>query len=277
MKTLLLAAASFALLLAPLARAQNDPVETKEQRDARMGWWREAKFGMFVHWGVYSVPAGIYHDKPVNGIGEWIMNRGKIPMADYQAFAKEFNPVKFDAAQFVKTAKDAGMKYIVITAKHHDGFAMFQTKASPWNIVDATPFKRDPLKELAAACRDQGMRLGFYYSQAQDWNNGGAASGGKWDPAQQHSMDDYIDKIAVPQVRELLTNYGKDIPAVLWWDTPTDMNKERADKLAAVVHELRPDLITQQPAGRRLQGGHRDARAAPFRRRATPGATGKRA
>ena len=242
---------------APLLRAQDaapTSTETKEQRDARMAWWREAKFGMFIHWGVYSVPAGIYHDKAVPGIGEWIMNKGKIPMAEYQAFAREFNPVKFDAATFVKTAKDAGMRYMVITAKHHDGFAMFRTAASPWNIVDATPFKRDPLKELAAACRAQGMRLGFYYSQAQDWNNGGAASGGKWDPAQQHSMDDYIDKVAVPQVRELLTNYGRDIPAVLWWDTPTDMNKERADKLAAVVHELRPDLILNNRLGGDYKG-----------------------
>ena len=253
MKTLLLAA-SFAVLLTPFTHAQNDPAETKEQRDARMAWWREAKFGMFIHWGVYSVPAGYHDGKPVNGIGEWIMNKGKIPMAEYQEFAKEFNPVKFDAATIVKTAKDAGMRYIVITAKHHDGFAMFKTAASPWNIVDASPFKRDPLQEMAAACRAQGMRLGFYYSQAQDWNNGGAEAGGKWDPAQQHAMDDYIDKVAVPQVRELLTNYGKDIPAVLWWDTPIDMNKERADKLEAVVRELRPDLITNNRLGGGYQG-----------------------
>jgi len=96
------------------------------------------------------------------------------------------------------------MKYIVITSKHHDGFAMFDTKASPWNIVQATPYGKDPLKDLAAACRKYGLKLGFYYSQAQDWNNGGAAAGGKWDPAQQHDMDDYIDKIAVPQVKESL-------------------------------------------------------------------------
>src|SRR5208337_3895473 len=144
------------------------------------------------------------------------------------------NPTKFNADEWVKIAKDAGMKYIVITSKHHDGFAMFCSQASKWNICDATPFGRDPLKELAAACRKQGIRLGFYYSQAQE-----------------HSMDDYIDQVAAPQVREILTNYGPDIPAVLRWDTPRDMNYERADKLYRVTQELRPDLIENN----RLGGG----------------------
>jgi alpha-L-fucosidase len=254
-KTVSLAAMLVLAAVMPAAWAQTnqtDKVETKEQRDARMAWWREAKFGMFIHWGVYSVPAGYYHDKPVAGIGEWIMNRGKIPMAEYQAFAKQFNPVKFNADDWVKAASDAGMKYIVITSKHHDGFAMFDTKASPWNIVQATPYGKDPLQDLAAACRKYGIKLGFYYSQAQDWNNGGAASGGKWDPAQQHDMDDYIDKIAVPQVKEILSNYG-EFPAVLWWDTPHDMNKERAKKLYDAVQQLRPDIIMNN----RLGGGYK--------------------
>jgi alpha-L-fucosidase len=228
--------------------------ETNSHSPARMDWWRQAKFGMFIHWGVYSVPAGFYHGKPVPGIGEWIMNRGKIPMAEYQAFAKQFDPDKFNADAWVKIAKDAGMKYIVITAKHHDGFAMFPSKASKWNIFDATPWHHDPLKELAEACRQQGIKLGFYYSQAQDWNNGGAAAGGKWDPAQQHDMDDYIDKIAVPQVRELLTNYGPDVPAVIWWDTPEDMNSERAGKLEKVVQELKPGIIMNNRLGGGFKG-----------------------
>jgi len=228
--------------------------ETKEQRDARMGWWREAKFGMFIHWGVYSVPAGFYHDKPVTGIGEWIMNRGKIPCAEYQAFAKQFNPVKFDAEKWVQIAKDAGMKYMVITSKHHDGFAMFDSKVNDWNIVKATPWAHDPLKDLAAAARKAGIKLGFYYSQAQDWNNGGSAMGGKWDDAQKHNMDDYIDKVAVPQVREILTNYGPDTPAVVWWDTPTDMNAERAAKIDKAVKELRPDLVTNNRLGGKVPG-----------------------
>ncbi len=175
--------------------------ETKARHDARMKWWREARFGMFIHWGIYSVPAGTYHGKQIGGIGEWIMNNASIPVAEYAGYAKQFNPVKFDADQWVSIAKEAGMKYIVITSKHHDGFAMFKSKASPYNIVDATPFQRDPLKELAAACKKQGIKLGFYYSQAQDWHHpGGGAyrAGGRktdhWDPAQEGSMDDYVQQ-----------------------------------------------------------------------------------
>ena len=232
------------------------PGETKAQRDARMAWWRKAKFGMFVHWGVYSVPAGYYNGQPVQGAGEWIMHNGKIPMAEYQAFAKKFNPQEFDAAKFVAAAKSAGMKYIVITAKHHDGFAMFDSKVNNWTIVRATPYKKDPLKALAEECRKQGMKLGFYYSQAQDWNNGGAVAGGKkWDAAQEHNMDDYIQETAVPQVTELLTNYGPDTPAIIWWDTPGKvMNKERAAKIEEVVQKLRPGIIQNNRMGGRVQG-----------------------
>jgi alpha-L-fucosidase len=239
----------------PVARAADkDPAdpyakETPAQRDVRMKWWREARFGMFIHWGVYSVPAGTYRGKRIGRIGEWIMNTGKIPVAEYRQFAREFNPVKYNAEEWVKTAKAAGMKYIVITSKHHDGFAMFDTAASDWNIVKASPFHRDPLKELAAACRKYGIRLGFYYSQAQDWNNpGGAAAGGHWDPAQDGSMDDYIKNVAVPQVRELLTHYGP--VSVLWWDTPVDMTHERAAQLASVL-KLQPGIIYNN----RLGGG----------------------
>ena len=227
------------------------PGESRAARDARMAWWRDAKFGMFIHWGVYSVPAGYYKGKPVGGIGEWIMHKGKIPMAEYQHFAKQFTAEKFDAAKFVSAAKDAGMKYIVITTKHHDGFAMFDSKVNDWTIVRASPFKKDPVKELAEECRKQGVRLGFYYSQAQDWNNGGAAAGGKWDKAQEHNMDDYVDKTAIPQITELLSNYGPDTPAVVWWDTPTGMSKERAARIDAVIQKLRPGLIQNN----RLGGG----------------------
>jgi alpha-L-fucosidase len=230
--------------------AGSPAAETKAQRDLRMKWWREAKFGMFIHWGVYSVPAGFYNGRPIGGIGEWIMCSGKIPKAEYQKFAKKFNPVKFNADEWVEIAKEAGQKYIVITSKHHDGFAMFDSKASDWNIVKASPFHRDPLKELAAACRKRGVKLGFYYSQAQDWNNGGSACSGKWDPAQKHDMDDYIDKVAVPQVKEILSNYG-EFPAVLWWDTDCDMNPHRAGKLAALL-KLKPGIITNN----RLGGGY---------------------
>jgi alpha-L-fucosidase len=216
-----------------------------------MQWWREARFGMFIHWGVYSVPAGTYKGQRVPGIGEWIMCNGKIPMAEYQAFARQYNPVQYSPDDLVRLARDAGMRYIVITAKHHDGFANFDTKASEWNIVKAAPYGKDILQPLAEACRKYGVKLGFYYSQAQDWNNGGAESRGRWDPAQEHDMDDYIDKIAVPQVRELLSNYG-EFPAVLWWDTPSNMNPERAGKLAALL-KLKPGIIFNN----RLGGGYR--------------------
>jgi len=232
-----------------LAGAEPDvlPRETKEQRDQRMAWWRDARFGMFIHWGLYAVPAGTWKDKQIGGIGEWIMNSGRIPVKDYEKFAARFNPVKFDADQWVKVAKDAGMKYIVITSKHHDGFAMFHSKASPYNIYDATPFKRDPLAELAAACKKHGMRLGFYYSQAQDWHHpGGAAAGGHWDKAQEGDMTEYLRKIAIPQVREILSNYGR--VSVLWWDTPCDMTKERADMLLPLL-KLQPGIITNNRLG----------------------------
>jgi alpha-L-fucosidase len=226
------------------------PGETPAQRDARMKWWREARFGMFIHWGLYSVPAGTYQGKQIPSIGEWIMNRGKIPVAEYRAFAPQFNPVKYNADEWVQLAKEAGMKYIVITSKHHDGFGMFDSKVTDWCITKATPFKRDPLKELAQACQKHGLKLGFYYSQAQDWNHpGGAAAGGNWDKAQDGSMDDYIRNIAVPQVREILTNYGPI--AILWWDTPKDMTPERAEQFLPLL-KLQPGLITNN----RLGGGY---------------------
>ena len=224
--------------------------ETPEERAARMKWWHEARFGMFIHWGVYSVPAGTYNGKQIPGIGEWIMNRGKIPVSEYRDYAKQFNPVKYNAEEWVKLAKEAGMKYIVITSKHHDGFALFNSQASDWNIAKATPYGKDLLKPLAEACRKHGIRLGFYYSQAQDWVNGGSAAGGKWDKAQERDMTDYIRKIAAPQVREILSNYGKI--SVLWWDTPTDMNQERAEMLIPLL-KLQPGIIHNN----RLGGGYR--------------------
>ncbi len=226
--------------------------ETPAQRDLRMKWFREARFGMFIHWGVYAVPAGTYHDRKIDGIGEWIMNHGKIPMAEYQAYAREYNPTQYNADEWVRLAKNAGMKYIVITAKHHDGFANFDSKVNDWNLVRGTPYGQDVLKPLAAACRKYGVKLGFYYSQAQDWNNGGSAAGGKWEDAQKHDMDDYVDQVAVPQMRELLSNYG-EFPAVLWWDTPVDMNTNRAAKLIELL-KLKPGIIHNNRLGGGYQG-----------------------
>ena len=150
--------------------------ESPAQNAERMKWFREARFGMFIHWGLYAIPAGRWDGQKIPGIGEWIMNAATIPVADYKALAPKFNPTQFSAAKIVGLAKAAGMKYIVITSKHHDGFAMFDSKANPFNIVQATPFKRDPLKELAAECRNQGIKLGFYHSQDQDWTAPGGAA-----------------------------------------------------------------------------------------------------
>jgi alpha-L-fucosidase len=254
---------AFALLLFIGQGMTAQKVLTKNER---MAWWREARFGMFIHWGVYSLPAGTWDGRQIGGIGEWIMNRAKIPVVDYQTMAKQFNPVKYDPDAWVRMAKDAGMKYIVITSKHHDGFALFETKASKWNVVDATAYGKDLLKPLAEACKKYGIKLGFYYSQAQDWNNpGGSASRkitkegwanpdsviidaytkehhGHWDWRQEtKTFDQYIDDVAVPEVRELLTNYGE--VAVLWWDTPTGMTDEAATKLQALL-ALQPQIIT---------------------------------
>ncbi|MFY7899370.1 MAG: alpha-L-fucosidase [Chitinophagaceae bacterium] len=240
------------LVLQFQGNAQNvETIITTKKDDPKMLWWRDAKFGMFIHWGIYAQTAGKWGDK--TNYGEWIMHSAKIPRATYAGLAKQFNPTKFNAEEWVKLAKAAGQKYIVITSKHHDGFAMYASKASDYNIVDATPFKRDILKELADACRKQNMKLGFYYSQAQDWyHKGGAISGGKeWDTTHIGNMDSYIDSIAVPQVREILKNYG-DV-AVLWWDTPTNMTKEMSVKLA---NELKPypNIISNNRLGAGLGG-----------------------
>jgi alpha-L-fucosidase len=260
----------------PLVHAQNPAVpasshpvpsvqdtETPAQKDARMEWWRAARFGMFIHWGLYSVPAGTWNGKQIPSLGEWIMNNASIPVAQYKALAPQFNPTGFSAHDIVALAKSAGMKYIVITAKHHDGFAMFDSKANPFNIVDATPFHRDPLKELAEECRKQGIKLGFYYSQDQDWTApGGAALQGKgtdhqpptyhWDPAQNGDFATYLHTKAIPQLKELLTNYG-DFPAVIWFDTPTkDMTPQLASEIVALLNQ-HPNLIWNN----RLGGGYK--------------------
>jgi alpha-L-fucosidase len=236
--------------------------ETPTQRDARMQWWREARFGMFIHWGLYSIPAGTWNGKQIPGIGEWIMNNASIPVADYKALAPKFNPTAFSAHDIVALAKSAGMKYIVITSKHHDGFAMFDSKADPFNIVAATPFKRDPLRELAEECRKQGIKLGFYYSQAQDWTAPGGTAivrldhnkeTGHWDSAQDGDFDTYLHTKAIPQIKELLTNYG-DFPAVVWFDTPTKMmTPARAAEIVALLNQ-HPNLIWNNRLGGDYKG-----------------------
>jgi alpha-L-fucosidase len=240
----------FFSLMFTCAPKTEQPVKSEEtlKQDAKMEWWREARFGMFIHWGLYAQPAGEWNGKQVPGISEWIMLRAQIPVKDYEKIAENFNPEKYDAKAWVELAKNAGMKYIVITSKHHDGFAMFHSLASKYNIYDATPFKRDPLKELADECKKQGIRLGFYYSQAQDWHEPGGTYSGiekgtpHWDPdLKRDSLLNYINQKALPQVKEILENYGG--LDILWWDTPYAMTEEAAQVLQNEVNKY-PNLIT---------------------------------
>jgi len=212
------------------------------QKERRLRWFREAKYGLFIHWGLYAIPAGEWHGTRTPGLGEWIMFRAPVPVREYEKLATQFNPVKFNADEWVKLAKDAGMKYIVITSKHHDGFALFKSAASSYNVVDATPFKRDILKELAAACARQNMRLGFYYSQSQDWHEANGA-GNTWDfpPDEKKDYDQYLRGKAEPQVRELLTGYGP--VALIWFDTPRMMTGDRPQRFARLVRTLQPDTL----------------------------------
>jgi alpha-L-fucosidase len=211
-------------------------------REKRLEWFREAKYGLFIHWGLYAIPAGQWNGKRSLGLGEWVMLRSLVPVKEYETLAARFNPVRFNADEWVTLAKDAGMKYIVITSKHHDGFALFKSKASPYNIVDATPFKRDVLKELADACARGGIRLGFYYSQSQDWHEKNGA-GNTWDfgPDEKKDYDEYLRGKAEPQVRELLTGYGK--VALIWFDTPRMMTGDRPHRFTKIVREMQPDTL----------------------------------
>lgn len=249
-----------------LSSAQNLEQQGKE----RLQWWHEAKFGMFIHWGLYSQLGGEWKGGYYPGIGEWIMYKARIPVADYESVARQFNPVKFDAEAWAQLAQDAGMKYLILTSKHHDGFAMFGSKADKFNILDATPFGHDPVKDLSAACAKRGIRFGVYYSQAQDWSApGGAIWQGphesdpiwdvpQWDIKQNGDFDTYFNTKALPQVRELLSNYGP--VAVIWFDTPLGvMNVDRAAKLEKLVHDLQPNCLVSGRLGGRFQSDYESA------------------
>lgn len=231
----------------PIAQASSVDEPSKK----RLEWFRDARFGMFIHWGLYAVPAGEWKGKQIPGLGEWIMNRAKIPVKEYEQLAPQFNPVKFDADEIVRIAKNAGMKYIVITSKHHDGFAMYHSKASRFNIVDATPFKRDPLKELANAAQKAGIKLGFYYSQTQDWHEPDAV-GNDWDfpDESKKNFAKYLEEKVKPQVTEILTNYGPI--GLIWFDTPRNISKEHAQQLVDLVHKIQPDTLVSGRVGHGL-------------------------
>lgn len=203
----------------------------------------ESNFGMFIHLGLFSHLGGVWNDKTYYGIGEWIMNprMAGIPVDEYVKIANEFNPDEFDAMAIAKLARDAGMKYIIINSKHHEGFAMFKSQ-HPFNIVDATPFARDPMKELSAACRELGLGFGFYYSHNQDWTEPGGSRGPENYPdGTPASFEDYFYKKCKPQVKEICTNYG-DLDFV-WFDTPGEMPKELVVELHDLVRELQPNAM----------------------------------
>ena len=234
--------------------------ETKAQRDQRMRWWREARFGMFIHWGLYAVPAGEYNGKRSDRIGEWIMEWGNIPRAEYEKFTADFNPVKFNAKEWVGIARNAGMKYIVITSKHHDGFAMYDSKVSNYDIVDATPYHRDPIKELAAEAKKQGLVFCFYYS-ILDWHYPAAyvdapgkdpTAGNRTTKLKPGGKEEYL-KYMKAQLRELVTNYD---PGVLWFDGEWQdwWTEEDGKQLYEYVRSLKPSIIINNRVGRGREG-----------------------
>ena len=234
--------------------------ETKAQHDQRMKWWREARFGMFIHWGLYAVPAGEYNGKRSERIGEWIMEWANIPRAEYEKFAPQFNPVKFDAREWVRIAKDAGMKYIVITSKHHDGFALYDSKVSNYDIVDSTPYRRDPIKALATEARRQGLKFCFYYSIV-DWHHPTAyveapgkhpTAGNRTTKLKPGGKEEYLQYMKT-QLYELITTYD---PAVLWFDGEWQewWTEEDGQELYKYVRSLKPDIIINNRVGRGRQG-----------------------
>ena len=234
--------------------------ETKEQHDARMRWWREARFGMFIHWGLYAVPAGEYQGKRSDRIGEWIMEWANIPRTDYEKFTAQFNPVKFDAKEWVRIAKDAGMKYIVITSKHHDGFAMFDSRISNYDIVDATPYHKDPIKALAVEAKKQGLKFCFYYSILDghypaayvDAPGKDPTAGNRTTKLKPGAKEEYL-KYMREQLRELITNYD---PAVLWFDGEWQdwWTEEDGKELYKFVRGLKPNIIINNRVGRGREG-----------------------
>jgi alpha-L-fucosidase len=225
--------------------------------DRRLDWWRRARFGMFIHWGLYAIPAGEWNGEKIPGIGEWIMYRARIPVAEYELLARDFNPTRFNAAEWVSLARRAGQKYLVITSKHHDGFCMYKTAQTPYNIVDATPFGRDPLAELAVECARQGIKLGFYYSQTQDWHHPDG-DGNNWDYVEaDKNFAGYIEGYVKPQVRELLTNYGPI--ALIWFDTPKGISVEQSRSLLDLCHSIQPDCLVCGRIGNEL-GDYASAR-----------------
>lgn len=240
------------LVICNSATAQSDSTNTTRS----LKWWQDAKFGLFLHWGLYSVTAGEWEGHRIRG-SEYIMLDEKIPLKMYGKIAKDFDPVKFNANEWVKMAKNAGMKYIVITAKHHDGFAMFNSPSSNYNVVKMSPWGKDPMKLLAAACKKYGIKLCFYYSLGRDWQDpdvptdwpSKGARSNTWDYplADKNDFSKYFKRKVLPQVRELLTQYGPI--GIMWFDTPELIKPEESKELLAMIHQLQPNCIVNSRIG----------------------------
>ena len=238
----------FTLLLAFKLQAQTN--------DVKMKWWTDGKFGLFLHWGLYSVTAGDWNGHKATG-NEHFMLYEKIPYKRYGEIGKNFNPTGFNADKWVSMAKNAGMKYIVITTKHHDGFAMYDSKVSDFNIVKLTPYAKDPIKQLADACKKYNIKLCFYYSLGRDWQDPDvptnwpvkAGRSNTWDFPNEDGkvFQRYFDRKVLPQVTELLSNYGPI--GIVWFDTPELINKQQSETLQKLIHKLQPDCIINNRIG----------------------------
>jgi len=226
-------------------------------------WFKEAKFGMMVHFGLYSLLGGEWKGKRTDQIGEWSQSYFRIPNNEYHQLARAFNPILFDAEEWVRTAKNAGMKYFVVTAKHHEGFALFKSEADKFNVVDATPFKRDIIAELAEACQKLNMKFGLYYSQSIDWahpdgidegpdaelNCGVMSWTNNWD-FPDYEKKDYMrcfEQKIKPQVKEILTNYG-DL-CLIWFDTPCGIPESCSKELYDMVKKYQPNCLINSRIG----------------------------
>jgi len=241
------AVAMASLILAGASLACQGPPPDAD-RDERMGWWREARFGMFIHWGLYAIPAGEWGGTPAPGTGEWIQRNARIPADDYAALASRFNPRRFDARAWARLARDAGMKYLVITAKHHDGFCLFDSAATRYDVIDATPFGRDIVRELGEACREEGVRFGVYYS-IWDWRHPDF----RRDDGGLDRMPMYVAYMKA-QLRELLT--GDDAPAVVWFDGEwtEEWTEERGQDLYAFCRSISPRVIVNNRVSKARDG-----------------------
>jgi alpha-L-fucosidase len=226
-------------------KQQKDPAPVSmEENNARMQWWHDARFGMFIHWGVYSIPAGEHQGKVYPGLAEWLMYDAKIPIKEYEKYAKQFNPTKYDAAEWVRIAKNAGMKYIVITSKHHDGFGLWDSKVSDYDIIDFAPYGKDIIKALADECKKEGITLCFYHS-IMDWHH---------PDANKENWAKYREEYFKPQLKELLTEYGKI--GVCWFDGEwiEEWTEEQGKDLYNYVRTLQPDIIINNRVGKGRQG-----------------------